>query len=303
MDAGVASGFAALRDTLCARLGDDALRHAEGLQAALPTWRRTLRFSRLGAAFDAAVAHAQRELAPQVLVDVNRLLVTRLALQLGATLRERDLTPEILALVPAAAARLLTHLRGAVDASYVFPGDFFVKDLRFAAGLTVPGGAEVLDLRSHPGQRVSMQLLRRQPSLATLRGLLSGSRLDPWFRIHTEVRYLRHFHEAGWDAFYQRVAGLLRRHPEVRGVLGTAWFFDPQLDGVSPRLGYLRNPLARGAFLVAGRTTAFDIASATAHSEARQQLHRQGRYMPAPHTLVWPRHALLRWASAAERPA
>ncbi len=298
IDPAVAGGFIALRDALRAQLPAKALAQADALQAALPDWRRTARFSELGAAFAAAVVKARQLLPHALLVDMNRLLVTQLALGLDTTLHSRRLTPELLSLVPAAAARLLAHLRDGVDAAYVYPSDYFVKDLRFAAGLTVPGGAEVLDLRSHPGQRVSMQLLRRRPSLASLRALLSGSRFDPWFRIHTEKRYLRHFHEPGWDVFYRRVAGLLVQHPQVRGVVGTAWFFDPQLDAISPRLGYLRNPLARGAFLVAGKTSEFDIVSATTNSQARTQLYEQGRYTPVPHTLVWPREALLRWADA-----
>jgi hypothetical protein len=296
MDAAVAQGFFALREALNAQLPAEALATVVALRAALPDWRRTGRFSQLGAPFAAAVAAAQKALPRPVLVDVNRLLVTQLALQLDSIWADRRLTPELLELVPGAASRLLVQLSGPADPDYVFPGDYFVKDLRFVAGLTVPGGAEVLDLRSKPGLRVLLQLLRRQPVSLHLRALLSASRSDPWFRIHTEKRYLRHFHEAGWDAFYRRVAGLLVLHPEVHGVVGTAWFFDPQLDEVSPRLAYLRNPLARGAFLVAGRTSQFDIVSATTNSEARKQLYEQGRYVPVPHTLVWPRQALLAWA-------
>lgn len=300
MDATVAQGFVSLCEALSAQLPATALAMTDALRSALPDWRRTGRFSDLGAPFAAAVAAAQNALPRPVLVDMNRLLVAQLARQLDSTWTGRHLTPELLALVPGAASRLLAQLRAPADPDYVFPGDYFVKDLRFAAGLTVPGGAEVLDLRSKPGLRVLLHLLRRQPVPAHLRALLSASRTDPWFRIHTEKRYLRHFHEAGWDAFYRRVAGLLVLHPEVHGVVGTAWFFDPQLDEVSPRLAYLRNPLARGAFLVAGRTSQFDIVSATTNSEARKQLYEQGRYVPVPHTLVWARKALLRWARDEE---
>lgn len=296
----VAQGFAALRESLGAQLPAEALASADALRAALPDWRRTGRFSQLGKPFAAAVTAAQNTLQRPLLVEMNRLLVAQLAMQLDKIWTDGRLTPELLALVPGAASRLLTQLRAPADPDYVFPGDFFVKDLRFVAGLTVPGGAEVLDLRSKPGLRVLLHLLRREPRPAHLRALITGSRVDPWFRIHTEKRYLRHFHEAGWDAFYRRVAGLLLLHPEVHGVVGTAWFFDPQLDVVSPRLRYLRNPLARGAFLVAGRTTQFDIDSATTNSDARKQLYEQGRYVPVPHTLVWPRQALLRWARGLE---
>ena len=296
METTVEQGFQALSDELRPQLPADALATIAALRSALPDWQRPAKFGQLGAGFVAAVVGAQVRWPASVLVGLHRLLIAELALDLGKTLSDRRLPPELLVLVPPAAARLLGHLRSGVDASYVYPDDFFLKDLRFVAGLTVPGGAEVLDLRSQSGLRVSWQLLRRQPTLAHLRALLTASRHDPWFRIHTEKRYLRHFHESGWDAFYLRVAALLEAHPNVRGVVGTSWFFDPQLDAVSPRLNYLRNPLARGAFLVPGRTSAFDIHSATTNSDARKQLHDQGRYTPIPHTLVWPRAALLQWA-------
>jgi hypothetical protein len=299
----VAQGFSELRATLRSHLSADGLAAAAALRAALPDWQRPARFGQLGAPFSAAAARAEQGLPGEVLADVSRLLIAELALSLEQTLSRRNLVPEVMALVAPAASRLLNHLRTAADASYRYPDDYFVKDLRFVAGMTVPGGAEVLDLRSKAGTRVSAQVLRRQPTLAHLRALLTGSRTDPWFRIHTEKRYLRHFHEAGWDAFYRRVAAMLQAHPCVRGVVGTSWFFDPQLDAISPRLSYLRKPLERGAFLVPGRTSAFDIASATVNSDVRRQLFEQGRYMPVPQTLVWPRGELLRWARSLDDPA
>jgi hypothetical protein len=292
----VAEGFAILRDKLREQLSSDALAATAAMRSALPDWRQPAKFGELGAPFSGAAASAAQRLPSTVLRDMSRMLISELALDLDETLSDRNLVPDVMALVPPAAARLLSHLRDSSDASYHYPDDYFVKDLRFVAGMTVPGGAEVLDLRSKPGTRVLAQMLRRQPTLTHLRGLLTGSRNDPWFRIHTEKRYLRHFHESGWDAFYFRVAAMLSVHPSVGGVVGTSWFFDPQLDAISPRLAYLRNPLAHGAFLVAGRTGAFDIASATANSDARRQLFDQGRYMPVPQTLVWPRAELLRWA-------
>jgi len=299
----VAQGFADLRASLRSQLSDECLAATAALRAALPDWQRPARFGQLGAPFADAVARAGQSLPGAAFVDVSRLLISELALDLEQTLSSRKLAPEVLALVPPAASRLLAHLRGSTDSSYRYPDDYFVKDLRFVAGMTVPGGAEVLDLRSKAGMRVSAQLLRRQPTLTHLRALLMGSRSNPWFRIHTEKRYLRHFHEAGWDAFYLRVAAMLLAHPEVRGVVGTSWFFDPQLDAISPRLSYLRKPLERGAFLVPGRSGAFDIASATVNSDARRQLFEQGHYMPVPQTLVWPRKELLLWARSLDDPA
>lgn len=303
MEPAVEQGLRALGAELRSRLPPGALLAADSLLAAVPDWRTPGKFVNLGKGFRAAAATAAERLPGNVLVDVNRLVVVELALTLGAALRDRNIAPDVLALVPAAAARLLGHLRDAVGSSYVYPDDYLVKDLRFAAGLTLPCGAEVLDLRSRMGVRVSLDLLRRQPTLAHLWAVLSSGSIEPWFRIHTESRYLRHFHEPGWDAFYLRVASMLEAHTGVRGVIGTSWFFDPQLDAISPRLSYLRNPLARGAFLVRGKTGDFDIAAATTNSDVRKQGYDEGRYMPVPYTLVWPRVALLRWAGSAGPPA
>ncbi len=303
MDPAVEAGFRALGAELRSQLPPEALRAADALRAALPDWRIAAKFVNLGQPFHAAAALAATRLPGSVLVNVNRLVVVELALKLGLALRDRRIAPDVLSLVPAASARLLGHLRDTVDSRYIYPDDYFVKDLRFAAGMTLPCGAEVLDLRSRMGARVSLDLLRRQPTLAHFVALLRSGSIEPWFRIHTESRYLRHFHESGWDAFYLRVASMLEAHPEARGVIGTSWFFDPQLEAISPRLAYLRNPLARGAFLVRGKTGEFDIASATGNSEARKALYEAGRYTPVPYTLVWPRQALLRWAAAQRAPA
>ena len=297
-DPAVLAGFQRLGAELRASLPQDALQLAASLHAALPDWQRASRFSDLGERFAAAAAAARGQLEAPTRAQVSRLLVAELASALMARLADRNLTRDVLVLVPAAMARLLQQLGTASGAGYEFPDDDFVKDLRFAAGLTVPGGAEVLDLRSKLGTRASLQFLARRPSLGALLAMLGNRSIDPWFRIHTEKRYLRHFHAPGWDAFYRRVASMLHAHPKVHGVVGTSWFFDPQLETISPRLAYLRSPLAHGAFLVRGQTTAFDIASATVNSEARQALVAQGRYTPTPYTLVWPRDAVLRWAAA-----
>ena len=293
----VAEGLRALGAELRSRLAPEALVVVEALLAALPDWRLPGKFVNLGKRFGETAARAAQRWPANVMADVNRLLVVELALSLGTTMAERRISADVLALVPAAAARLLGHLRDAAGSSYVYPDDHFVKDLRFAAGLTLPGGAEVFDLRSRMGVPVSLGLLRREPTAANFRAMLGSGSIEPWFRIHTESRYLRHFHEAGWDAFYLCLASMLSAHPEVRGAIGTSWFFDPELDAISPRLSYLRNPLARGAFLVRGKTGEFDIRSATGNSDIRKRLHAEGRYMPVPYTLVWPRVALLRWAS------
>ena len=62
----------------------------------------------------------------------------------------------------------------------------------------------------------------------------------PWLETHTEARDLSDFNEAGWERNWAAAAALLKTRPELAGVIGSSWFFDPPLEAISPRLTYLR---------------------------------------------------------------
>ena len=130
------------------------------------------------------------------------------------------------------------------------------------------------------------------------------ARRAPWFDHHTESRYLDEFDEAGLESTYRCVASLLRLHPEVAGLTAYGWIYDPQLEEISPRLGYLRQrPLERGAIFLRGHTSDFDIKNATAKSRTRRRLYEAGEYTPVAHRILWLRHDILRWADTAGRAA
>jgi hypothetical protein len=91
------------------------------------------------------------------------------------------------------------------------------------------------------------------------------------------------------------VAEMLERHEEIKGMFGASWFYDPQLENISPRLMYLQKiPLAGGAqmfYMGADRT-----GNALAKSKTRLKLYEEGRYRPQEYMLVWPRKELMAWA-------
>lgn len=290
------AGLIARRERVKSRLQPDEASLAVRLERAVCDWRKPSRFEDVGAEFSRLAADLQSSVSPAIMQDINRLLVAELALKLPLAMLTREIPQEILALYPAALRRLLDFLQQGDDQDYVYPNDFLLKDLRFAAGLTVPCGAQVVDLRSVIGYRAWLHLWLR-PHI--FQHMADGSRA--WFRIHTEARYLDEFNEAGWDACYRRIAGLLARHPKVRGMVATSWFYDPVLESISPHLAYLRvKPLARGALLLRNTTTEHDIRSATAKSGKRRRLFQTGHYMPVSHTLLWPRRALMAWAKSVE---
>jgi len=293
-------GFARERERLSQRLTREEQSAADDLQAALPDWRVTE--SGVGEKFANLSTILQHRFKPSTFLDLNKFLIAELALALEVKLASRDLPDEVLALYPDAVGRLLTYLRDSADEEYYFPNDFFFKDLRFAAGLSVPCGAQVVDWRSGIGYRASVRWVLRNPSPRYIGLFLGSAQIRPWFRIHTESRYLKDFNEAGWDACYLRIAALLRKHPEVLGMAGTSWFYDPQLDSVSPNLSYLRlRPMERGASVIWSGTTEFDISSATAKSNTRRRLYEEGKYIPVSYSLLWPRKQLLAWADGQRR--
>jgi hypothetical protein len=237
--------------------------------------------------FGAAVAGCHAKL---VVLDMIRRFPERV--------RRQTLPPSVLALTPEMLTRVLRSLPQADDAAYVGTEGTMAVDTRLAAGLAVPcGRSQLVDLSSYlpatffryQGWRTNLKLL----GFVLLR--LKGR--GPLLRVHTDARNLADFTKAGWDRCYLRMAELLRAFPQVLGLVGTSWFYDPQLDWATPQLRYLRQPLAHGAILRVDGATEVHTAWALAQSRRRRQLYDEGRYRPVCCTLVWPRAGLLRWAA------
>ena len=112
-----------------------------------------------------------------------------------------------------------------------------------------------------------------------------------------DVRFREEFNPDGWRRTYLRIADLLRVRPELKGVFGTAWFYDPAMARVSPHLVYLRAEReAAGAMTFCYGPSESALRNALAHSATRRKLHAQGQYEPMSHYIVWPRADLIRWA-------
>jgi len=228
-----------------------------------------------------------------------RALVAHLALRLADRLPSMGLPDSVLELYPGAFERLVAQLGTADLASYWSGDDHFLKDIRITGGYSVPCGAQDVDLYS------SISRLSGLKSMVTQRDLRNGWAVvrrggPPWFEIHTDPRHTEDFNEEGWERCYRRIADLLVRWPKVKGMVGTSWFYDPQLVAISPRLAYLQTtPLANGALVVRHGPGAIHTERATATSPTRRALVEQGSYVPICCSLLWPRDELLGWARRA----
>lgn len=194
-----------------------------------------------------------------------------------------------------------SYFRALDDIAINVPGrrfELLTKYLRVAFGVTLPNGAQVLDMGSSIPFYSFFLSAVREKSAKPLISCVSMKGWGRWFRMHTNSEYLDEFNVSGWGSFYNRTAELLRNHPSVRGVVGTSWFFDPMIAEISPRLAYLSEiPLSGGAHRLMGSSARLDVERATQTSPTRKKLYDQGLYNPRSFTIAWGRESLINWAS------
>ena len=133
-----------------------------------------------------------------------------------------------------------------------------------------------VDLSSRIGYRASLALARpHNPRWRYARDLLRGTRDRAVAPRPHRAAMARGLERGRLGARPTRqCARLLRSRPQPLGLAATAWFYDPQLADVSPRLCYCRERLLeRGAIMMRVGTSDFDIASATARSSTRRTLY------------------------------
>ena len=187
----------------------------------------------------------------------------------------------------------------APEAFFSIDNDLLIKDLAVCLGQMFPAGARLIDLYSGLPRKLLLWQGASLPSALHFLHMAAGFR--PWFETHVDPRDLSQFNESGLRSMYLRVAALLEANPQVRGVFGGSWFYDPALQGISPHLAYLQQmPRQHGARLLRAETTDGMTRSALAKSRRRREAYDRGLYRPQWYFLVWPRTALLRWARSQQ---
>lgn len=169
--------------------------------------------------------------------------------------------------------------------------DFFHKEFGLASLRLYAAAAQVID--------PNCGLPRSTVLKSGWKGLVEGAALavrmggfSPMFQIHTHSRYLDEFTPEGWDECYRCCVDLYRRFPKSRGMFGGSWFYDPQVEQVSPRLFYLQDvPRKGGASFFFTASEGDHVQNAIATSPSRRKLYEEGKYKPQSFTLVWPANA------------
>lgn len=196
-------------------------------------------------------------------------------------------------------ARIAAHDDG-VLAYCKLEADVYLKELGLATLRLYAGASSVIDPRSGIGRSMLLRGgMLGLPGRALLMARAGG--FKPYFEVHVHKLYQDEFNEEGRNECYRCCAELYALHPEVLGMVGGSWFYDPVVAGISPHLAYLRTvPESGGARVLFMSHDEQAAKNATATSEKRRALHAAGQYRPASWTLVWLKRDQQAWA---RRPA
>jgi hypothetical protein len=169
--------------------------------------------------------------------------------------------------------------------------DSFLKDLWLVRVVMIPAFAQVWWPRSGLAAR---DVARAGPAAAAYVFLRCGGR-RPFLEGHTHDPVARaYWNEAGWGEALRLAALALPALPQVRGAFGTAWFYDPVVKEISPRISFAQDlQVGRGAFRLKVGSNEAAIANATATSAERRNRYRGGLYLPTDYSIIWSRRDLL----------
>lgn len=249
--------------------------------------------------FDLPAHAADKALGEGATDAMRRALVATWALELPGRAARAALPGEVMDLYPYWMDRMAEFLTGAADTDAAYDPDHWAKDVRMALVLSVPGAlTQTIDLSSPMGPG---QVVRNGREGHGWSQLVAYARAQgwkrPWLEVHTESRQLADFNEAGWDRAWATAAAICKTRPELAGMIGSSWFYDPPLETISPRLAYLRlNPLKGGAFIIHQGPAPIHSERASASSPTRKAMIERGEYTPSSWLVAWPKSTLIPWA-------
>ena len=249
--------------------------------------------------FDLPAHAADQALGPDATDAMRRALVATWALELPGRAKEAALPGEVMELYPYWLDRMAEFLTAAADSDARYDADHWAKDVRMALVLSVPGAlTQTIDLSSPMGPGQVVRNGREGHGWGQLIHYVRAQGWKkPWLEVHTESRQLADFNEAGWDRAWATAAAICKTRPELAGMIGSSWFYDPPLETISPRLTYLRlNPLKGGAFIIHQGPAPIHSERASASSPTRKALIESGEYTPSSWLVAWPRSTLIPWA-------
>jgi hypothetical protein len=232
------------------------------------------------------------------LENYHKMVLVYLITDFENRIRRRRVPNSILSLLAVSFQRILAQLESAEKHFHLYSNDLFRKDLALCRLKLLPCGSELVDVYSGVPRSILFRNIFQQFVCSTRFFLNKSSGFRPWFESHWDRRLIRSFTPQGYDQCYLRIAELLELNPEIKGMMGSSWWFDPALEAISPNLSFLRQvPLDNGARLFRVGTSATATQDAIHLCAERRRLYDSGDYFPTIYLLAWTRQDMLAWAN------
>jgi hypothetical protein len=236
-------------------------------------------------------SHFSTTYGASALNDFHQLVMLELLSQFPQRVALLKLPESILALITIEFERILKLIECEGNFVFDWTNDLFAKDMGICRLHLIPAGTRLLEVTGFSRKPFISNWQSFIPNLCFLMFNVKAS--WPMYEMHVHMSNLTDFHELGWKQCLVRIGQLLKLNPQIRGLHGTCWFYDPVLSIVSPHLAYLRDiPCNNGAktFFVKDDDAK---SEAFTKSKSRKLLFLDNRYTPKLFLLVWPRKNLI----------
>ena len=235
---------------------------------------------------------------PGTLANYQKMVLAYLITDFDKRIQDLRVSNSVLTLLAPSFQRILAQFENTENNFYLHSNELFCKDLALCRLKLLPCGSEFVDIYSGVSRSILLRNTLHQFVRCTKFFILSGRGFRPWYESHWDRRFIRSFTPQDYDQCYLRIAELLELNPEIKGMMGSSWWFDPALESISPNLTFLRKvPLDNGAQLFRVGTSAAATRTAIYLSAERRRLYDTGKYLPTIYLLAWARKDLLQWAN------
>lgn len=251
--------------------------------------------------FAREVAVVQSSQGVPARVDLLRRTLSRLLQGNREKIDELDLPESVRDLIRAEFRRIGQRIEAAADDYFDLADKSLRCDFRIAGFSRVSAGVEYFESSGLPRSLCVRGGVAQ--GVRFLRMLRRTGGVKPFYETHLAVgtdnpmAFFRRYSLKARAETYRNIAACLEINPACRGMMTSSWWFDPQLEQISPRLVRLGDiMLQNGALLFRFGQHSNARRHALANSPARQELYDQGKYRPTEYFIVWPRDRLIAWA-------
>lgn len=248
-------------------------------------------------AFHATSAAIELEVGSTAVELYHKLVIAVLIVHFYEQPRRKLIPASVASQYDVEFRRILAQFDTNPSGFYTCENDLFMKDLGICRGKLIPCGAELVDEFSGVPRRITVRAGAKQFISALWFFTARSGGFRPFYELHMDPRARREFTSEGWDRCFLRVADLLEMNAEIKGVFGSSWWYDPEVERITPRIRYLRQrPLENGASIFRMGSDQAAVINATSFSRLRREKYATGEYVPTNYLMVWGRDDLLRWS-------